>query len=105
MPCYCKLDTPCQPCIDKFHESCDRDGFNAAVAALMPAPHVDDRDWTPDDEDSMEHDRKILADMIVEATNGDPAMARALLTLYPDESFIQSNLDALRKMDAKWTEE
>ena len=26
MPCYCKLDTPCQPCIDKFHEACDRDG-------------------------------------------------------------------------------
>lgn len=104
MPCYCKLDTPCQPCIDKFHEACDRDGFNAAVAALMPAPHVDDRDWTPDDEDTREWDRKILADMVEEGKS-QPDMAHALLTLFADDNFTAADLDALRKMDAKWTEE
>jgi len=103
MPCYCKNDTPCQPCVDAFHEDCDRDGFNAAVAALMPSPVVDDRNWTPDDEDDREHDRKILADMVAEGYE-NPDMAHALLTLFADDNFTAADLDALRKQDAKWTD-
>ena len=56
--------------------------------------------WTPPEIDSREHDRKILADMASEA-HDNPDMARALLTLYPDDAFTQSDLDAMRKHDAK----
>jgi len=56
--------------------------------------------WTPPEIDSREHDRKILADMAAEA-HDNPDMARALLTLYPDDAFTQSDLDAMRKHDAK----
>jgi len=56
--------------------------------------------WTPEEIDSREHDRKILADMASEA-HDNPDMARALLTLYPDDTFTQSDLDAMRKHDAK----
>lgn len=100
--------------------ACDEDAacaFHAAALYTPPVP-VDTADdarrtfedasadfyipgWTPDDADTREHDRKILDDMIVEATNGDPAMARVLLALYPDEAFIQRDLDAMRKYDAK----
>lgn len=57
--------------------------------------------WTPECQDDRDMDARILDDMLIEATSGDPAMARALLTLYPDEAFIQADLDAMRKHDAK----
>lgn len=56
--------------------------------------------WTPEDADTREHDRKILADMTAEA-HDNPDMAHALLTLYPDDAFTADDLAAMRKHDAK----
>ena len=56
--------------------------------------------WTPEDADTREHDRKILADMTAEAHN-NPDMAHALLTFYPDDAFTADDLAAMRKHDAK----
>ena len=56
--------------------------------------------WTPEDVDEREHDRKILADMTAEA-HDNPDMARALLSLYPDDAFTADDLAAMRKHDAK----
>lgn len=42
--------------------------------------------WTPEDEDTREHDRKIVADMIAEA-DADPTIRRAMLALYGEEVF------------------
>lgn len=102
--CYCRNDTPCQTCLDKFHVERMAEEFNKAVedyAAEVVQRVEDDRNWTPDDEDDMEHTRKILDDMVEEGKS-NPDMANALLSLYPDESFEDADLAALRKMDAKW---
>ena len=56
--------------------------------------------WTPEDVDSREHDRKILADMTAEA-HDNPDMAHALRTLYPDDAFTAADLAAMMKHDAK----
>lgn len=56
--------------------------------------------WTPEDVDTREHDRKILADMASEA-HDNPDMARAMLALYPDDAFSPADLAAMRKHDAK----
>ena len=102
MSCYCKNDTPCQPCLDTAHaEQASPDLRTAQESFLAATADFYIPGWTPEDEDEREWDRKILADMTEEAVNGDPAMARALLTMYPDEAFIQADLDAMRKADAK----
>jgi hypothetical protein len=56
--------------------------------------------WTPDDVDTREHDRKILADMTAEA-HDNPDMAHALRTLYGDDTFTAADLAAMMKHDAK----
>lgn len=56
--------------------------------------------WTPADQDARDRADAILADMAAEAA-GDPALARALLTLYPDDAFTAADLYAIRKADAK----
>ena len=101
MTCYCRNDTPCQPCLDlaAFEQfspymRAEQEAFRDAAADF----HIPG--WTPEDEDSREHDRKILADMTEEAYS-NPDMAHALLTLYHNDAFTQSDLDAMRKHDAK----
>ena len=98
---------------------CDEDAacsFHAAALYTPPTP-VDTADterrtfedasadfyipgWTPEDEDSREHDRKILADMTAEA-HDNPDMAHALRTLYGDDTFTAADLAAMMKHDAK----
>jgi len=100
MPCYCKLDTPCQPCLDAFLEEITADAFNMKAAALNDAPPTDDRDWTPEDEDDLAHDRKILDDMREEATN-NPDMALALLNLYGEDTYSHEDYRRDVKADVK----
>jgi hypothetical protein len=111
MPCYCTNDTPCRPCVDAAHDAADREAFNTAVAALRVEDDADTErrsfedasadfyipGWTPEEIDSREHDRKILADMVEEA-HGNPDMAHALHTLYGED--VYSHADYLRDLKA-----
>lgn len=90
---------------------CDEDAacsFHAASLYTRPTeqsePPTDDRDWTPEDEDDMEHDRKIVDDMREEAQS-NPDMALALRMLFSDD--IYSHADYIRdtKQDAKVSED
>jgi len=95
--CYCRNDTPCQSCLDVAHTEQNSPDLLAAQRSFADASadfYIPG--WTPEDEDSREHDRKILDDMTAEA-HDNPDMAHALLTLYPDDTFTQSDLDAMRK--------
>jgi hypothetical protein len=85
---------------------CDEDAAcSYHAAALYPRPDTTDTEgeyqrhaflaatadfhipgWTPEDEDTREHDRKIVADMIAEA-DADPTIRRAMLALYGEEVF------------------
>lgn len=99
--CYCRNDTPCQPCLDTAHAEQNSADLRAAQESFLAATadfHIPG--WTPEDEDSRAHDRKIIEDMTAEA-HDNPDMARALLMLYPDDFFSKSDLDAMRKHDAK----
>ncbi len=101
MPCYCKNDTPCQPCLDTAHTEQTSADLRAAQEAFLAATadfYIPG--WTPEDEDSREHDRKILADMTAEA-HDNPDMAHALRTLYHDDAFSPADLAAMMKHDAK----
>lgn len=71
---------------------------NGERACLMHAEELYDRD-------SGEGERitRILSDMTAEV-HGNSDMAHALLTLYPDNAFTPSDLDAMRKQDAKFCE-
>jgi hypothetical protein len=112
--CYCKNDTPCQPCLDAFHESLTADAFNAAVASLNVESESDAArrsfeaasadfyipGWTPDDTDDMEHTLKILDDMREEAAS-NPDMALALLNLYGEDVYSHADYRRDVKADAK----
>ena len=74
---------------DKAGEAAHRTFLDATADFHIPG-------WTPVDEDSREHDRKILGDMIEEA-NADPAIRRMMLTLYPDDIFDRYNADDLAR--------
>ena len=99
--CYCKNDTPCQPCLDTARDEQNSPDLRAAQESFRDASadfYIPG--WTPEDEDNRAHDRKILDDMAAEAFE-NPDMARALLTLYHDDAFTPADLDAMRKADAK----
>lgn len=96
---------------------CDDDAAcSYHAAALYPRPDTTDTEgeyqrhaflaatadfyipgWTPEDEDSREHDRKILDDMRAEA-HDNPDMAHALRTLYGED--VYSHADYLRDLKA-----
>jgi len=74
---------------DKDAEAAHRTFLDATADFHIPG-------WTPEDEDSREHDRKIIGDMIEEA-NADPAIRCMMLTLYPDDIFDRYNADDLAR--------
>jgi hypothetical protein len=99
--CYCTNDTPCNPCVEAAQEEQESPALLAEQRSFLDATadfYI--AGWTPEDEDSREHDRKILADMKEEAQS-NPDMAHALRTLYADE--VYSHADFLRdtKADVK----
>ena len=102
--CYCTNDTPCNPCLDAAHTEQSSPALLAEQRSFADATadfHIPG--WTPEDEDTREHDRKILADMKEEAES-NPDMAHALRALYGDD--VYSHADYIRdtKADVKGEE-
>ena len=99
--CYCRNDTPCQPCLDTAHAEqgsaaildAQRSFLDATADFYIPG-------WTPEDEVAREHDRQILADMVEEAAS-NPDMAHALRALYPDDVYSHADLLRDTKADVK----
>lgn len=102
LSCDCNGDRACTMHADDLYDRGESEDNREEMRAFeLASADFYIAGWTPDCQDSRDMDARILDDMLVEATSGDPAMARALLALYPDEAFIQRDLDAMRKHDAK----
>lgn len=61
MTCYCRNDTPCQPCLDiAYEEQASTSILDAQAAFLSASADFYIPGWTPDDEDARNSDINLL---------------------------------------------